>query len=65
MTNLTDLGVRELRDGIRAGTFSAREVADSFIVAVSKAKQLNAFLTARWRIRSSSRSARRSSSTLS
>ncbi|WP_066811103.1 Asp-tRNA(Asn)/Glu-tRNA(Gln) amidotransferase subunit GatA [Sphingomonas asaccharolytica] len=44
MTNLTDLGVRELRDGIRAGTFSAREVADSFIVAVSKAKQLNAFL---------------------
>ncbi|HWU72964.1 MAG TPA: amidase family protein, partial [Sphingomonas sp.] len=44
MTDITDLGVRELRDGVRAGTFSAREVADSFIVAVSKAKQLNAFL---------------------
>jgi len=44
MTNLTDLGVRELRDGVRAGTFSAREVADAHIVAVSKAKQLNAFL---------------------
>jgi aspartyl-tRNA(Asn)/glutamyl-tRNA(Gln) amidotransferase subunit A len=44
MTQITDLGVRELRDGIRAGTFSAREVADAFIVKVSQAKPLNAFL---------------------
>ncbi|MBO9624665.1 MAG: Asp-tRNA(Asn)/Glu-tRNA(Gln) amidotransferase subunit GatA [Sphingomonas sp.] len=43
-TNLTDLGVAALRDGVRAGTFSAREVADAFIVAVSKAKALNAFI---------------------
>ena len=44
MTNLTDLGVAAIRDGVRAGTFSAREVADAFIVQVSKAKPLNAFL---------------------
>jgi len=44
MSDLTALGVREIRDGVRAGTFSAREVADAFIVKVSKAKQLNAFL---------------------
>ncbi len=44
MTVLTDLGIREIRDGVREGRFSAREVADAFIVAVSKAKPLNAFL---------------------
>ena len=44
MTQLTDLGIRALRDGIRTGEFSAREVADAFIVAVSRAKALNAFL---------------------
>ena len=44
MTDLTDLGVRAIRDGVRAGAFSAREVADAFIVAVSRAKPLNAFL---------------------
>ncbi|MBN8839046.1 MAG: Asp-tRNA(Asn)/Glu-tRNA(Gln) amidotransferase subunit GatA [Sphingomonadales bacterium] len=44
MTILTDLGIREIRDGVRAGEFSAREVADAFIVAVSRAKPLNAFL---------------------
>jgi aspartyl-tRNA(Asn)/glutamyl-tRNA(Gln) amidotransferase subunit A len=44
VTDLTDLGIRDIRDGVRAGTFSAREVADAFIVNVSKAKQLNAFL---------------------
>ena len=44
MTELTDLGVAALRDGIRAGQFSAREVADAFIVKVSRAKALNAFL---------------------
>ena len=44
MTDLTDLGVAKLRDGIRLGEFSAREVADAFIVKVSRAKALNAFL---------------------
>ncbi len=44
MTEITDLGVAALRDGVRAGTFSAREVADAFIVKVSKAKALNAFI---------------------
>ena len=44
MTDLTDLGVAALRDGVRMGSFSAREVADAFIVKVSKAKALNAFL---------------------
>lgn len=44
MTDVTDLGIAQLRDGIRAGTFSAREVADAFIVKVSRAKALNAFI---------------------
>jgi len=44
MSQITDLGIAALRDGIRAGTFSAREVADAFVVAVSKAKALNAFI---------------------
>lgn len=44
MTDVTNLGVAALRDGIRAGEFSATEVADAFIVKVSKAKQLNAFI---------------------
>ncbi|WP_423602760.1 Asp-tRNA(Asn)/Glu-tRNA(Gln) amidotransferase subunit GatA [Sphingomonas sp. MS122] len=44
MTDLTTLGVAALRDGIRTGEFSAREVADAFIVKVSQAKQLNAFI---------------------
>ena len=43
-TELTDLGVREIRDGVRAGTFSAVEVADAFVVRVARAKSLNAFL---------------------
>lgn len=44
MTDVTNLGVAALRDGIRTGAFSAREVADAFIVKVSAAKQLNAFI---------------------
>lgn len=44
MSDLTDLGIAEIRDGVRAGSFSARDVADAFIVKVSKAKALNAFL---------------------
>ena len=44
MTVLTDLGIRAIRDGVREGRFSAVEVADAFIVAISRAKPLNAFL---------------------
>ena len=44
MTALTDLGIREVRDGVREGTFSAREVAEAFTAAVAGAKALNAFL---------------------
>lgn len=44
MTDLTNLGVAALRDGIRTGEFSAKEVADAFIVKVSQAKALNAFI---------------------
>lgn len=44
MTDLTDLGIRDIRDGVRAGTFSARDVALAFNDAVSRARPLNAFL---------------------
>ncbi|MFW2853176.1 Asp-tRNA(Asn)/Glu-tRNA(Gln) amidotransferase subunit GatA [Sphingomonas sp. TX0543] len=44
MSDLTDLGIREIRDGVRAGSFSAREVAEAFNAAVSAARPLNAFL---------------------
>ena len=44
MADITDLGIAALRDGIRSGAFSAREVTDAFVVKVSRAKALNAFL---------------------
>ncbi len=44
MSDLTELGVAGIRDGVRSGRFSAREIADAFIVRVSRAKVLNAFL---------------------
>ena len=44
MTNLTDLGVAQIRDGFRNGDFSAREVAEAFNSAVAAAKPLNAFV---------------------
>ncbi len=44
MTDLTDLGIAAIRDGVRDGTFSAREVATAFNAAVAAAKPLNAFL---------------------
>jgi aspartyl-tRNA(Asn)/glutamyl-tRNA(Gln) amidotransferase subunit A len=43
MTALTDLGVAQIRDGVRGAAFSAREVAEAFIGAVGRAKGLNAF----------------------
>jgi aspartyl-tRNA(Asn)/glutamyl-tRNA(Gln) amidotransferase subunit A len=44
MTDLTDLTVAEIRDGFRAGDFSAREVASAFNANVAAAKALNAFI---------------------
>jgi aspartyl-tRNA(Asn)/glutamyl-tRNA(Gln) amidotransferase subunit A len=43
VTELTARTISELRDGFRAGEFSAREIADSFNAAVAEAKALNAF----------------------
>ena len=44
MTNLTDLTVAQIRDGFRAGDFTAREVAEGFNANVAAAKALNAFI---------------------
>jgi aspartyl-tRNA(Asn)/glutamyl-tRNA(Gln) amidotransferase subunit A len=44
MTELTELGIAQIRDGFRAGDFSAREVAEAFNAAVASAKALNAFI---------------------
>ncbi|VVS98099.1 Asp-tRNA(Asn)/Glu-tRNA(Gln) amidotransferase subunit GatA [Erythrobacter sp. EC-HK427] len=44
MTDLTSLGVREIRDGVAAGNFTAREVAEAFNAAVEAATALNAFI---------------------
>ncbi len=44
MTELTDLGIAGIRDGVRDGAFKAREVAEAFVAKVSAAKTLNAFL---------------------
>ncbi|MES2291090.1 MAG: Asp-tRNA(Asn)/Glu-tRNA(Gln) amidotransferase subunit GatA [Pseudomonadota bacterium] len=44
MSELTDLGIAGIRDGVRDGSFSAREVATAFIDRVAAAKALNAFL---------------------
>jgi aspartyl-tRNA(Asn)/glutamyl-tRNA(Gln) amidotransferase subunit A len=44
MSALTDLGVAAIRDGVAAGTFSAREVAEGFIANVEAARALNAFV---------------------
>jgi aspartyl-tRNA(Asn)/glutamyl-tRNA(Gln) amidotransferase subunit A len=43
VTGLTDLGIAAIRDGVRDGSFSAREVADAFNSAVEKGRALNAF----------------------
>ncbi|RVT39923.1 Asp-tRNA(Asn)/Glu-tRNA(Gln) amidotransferase subunit GatA [Sphingobium algorifonticola] len=44
MTDLTNLTVAEIRDGFRAGDFTAREVAEGFNANVAAAKALNAFI---------------------
>ncbi|MEM6908912.1 MAG: Asp-tRNA(Asn)/Glu-tRNA(Gln) amidotransferase subunit GatA [Pseudomonadota bacterium] len=44
MTDFTQLGVKAIRDGVAAGDFTAREVAEAFNEAVAAASQLNAFI---------------------
>jgi aspartyl-tRNA(Asn)/glutamyl-tRNA(Gln) amidotransferase subunit A len=44
MTELTNLTVASIRDGFRAGDFTAREVATAFNANVAGAKALNAFI---------------------
>jgi aspartyl-tRNA(Asn)/glutamyl-tRNA(Gln) amidotransferase subunit A len=44
MTELTFLGVKDIRDGIASGNFAAREVAEAFNAAVASASALNAFI---------------------
>lgn len=44
MTELTNLTVAQIRDGHRAGDFSAVEVAEAFNASVAGAKALNAFI---------------------
>ena len=44
MSDLTNLGIAAIRDGVAAGTFSAREVATAFNAAVEQGRPLNAWL---------------------
>jgi aspartyl-tRNA(Asn)/glutamyl-tRNA(Gln) amidotransferase subunit A len=44
MSDLTNLGVAAIRDGVASGEFSAVEVAQAFNANVAKAKALNAFI---------------------
>ena len=44
MTGLTDLGIAAIRDGVRRGDFSARDVAQAFVDRVAGGRALNAFL---------------------
>ena len=46
MTDITDLGVKAIRDGVAAGDFTAREVAEAFNANVAAASALNAFIVA-------------------
>ena len=43
MSDLTTKSIAELRDGIRGGDFSAREVAEAYNAAVAGARGLNAY----------------------
>ena len=44
MSELTSLGVKDIRDGVAGGSFTAREVAEAFNAAVAEASSLNAFI---------------------
>jgi len=43
MSDLTSKTIAELRDGVRSGAFSAREVAEAYNTAVAAARVLNAY----------------------
>jgi len=43
VNDLTGLGIAALRDGVRDGAFSAREVAEAYNEAVARGRGLNAF----------------------
>jgi aspartyl-tRNA(Asn)/glutamyl-tRNA(Gln) amidotransferase subunit A len=43
MSDLTSLTIAQLRDGFRAGDFTAREVAEQYNAAVAAARMLNAY----------------------
>jgi len=44
VAELTDLNVAGIRDGVREGAFSAREVAEAFVANVEKGRPLNAYV---------------------
>jgi aspartyl-tRNA(Asn)/glutamyl-tRNA(Gln) amidotransferase subunit A len=44
MTDLTSLTLTEARDGLRARTFTAVELADAHLAAIEKARALNAYV---------------------
>jgi aspartyl-tRNA(Asn)/glutamyl-tRNA(Gln) amidotransferase subunit A len=44
VTDLTDLSLAAMRDGLRAKQFSARELAEAHVAAVEAARVLNAFV---------------------
>jgi aspartyl-tRNA(Asn)/glutamyl-tRNA(Gln) amidotransferase subunit A len=46
MSAVTDLSLAQIRDGVAAGEFTAREVAQGFNAAVAEAEALNAFIVA-------------------
>jgi aspartyl-tRNA(Asn)/glutamyl-tRNA(Gln) amidotransferase subunit A len=46
MSAVTDLSLAQIRDGVAAGEFTAREVVHGFNAAVAEAETLNAFIVA-------------------
>src|SRR6478735_11341024 len=46
MSDLAQLGVKAIRDGVAAGEFTAREAAEAFNAEVAAAQDLNAFIVA-------------------
>ncbi len=46
MSDITELGVAAIRDGVASGDFSAVEVAEAFNANVAAASELNAFIVA-------------------
>ena len=46
MTDFTQMGLKAIRDGVAAGDYTAREVAEAHNDAVAAASELNAFIVA-------------------